>query len=240
MLLATALALGLGVGAADSNKIIVRLDGQATPVTLAGVAAGSPRAAMFAKCLVAGRVLRIKGPRNAATAVMLDDSSVAAHINEFLQTNTSSDPCTIGRAAYQTPPLPATPAAKGAAATSAAPAKKPAREIHVSFGSGEQSKDSTKVRPAPASSNEWGTYRPAPRPQPAASSDQPTYANPPTAQTYPELPRAGTYNPPTAGTAAGLPQGSPQPALPQQGTQPLPQQGPVPVPTTTYAPQPPL
>src|SRR5213593_4704450 len=89
MFAAIALSLvALGVGATDSNSIVVRIDGKETPITLAGVAGGSERGAAFAKCLVAGRVLHVKGPYSAATVTLLDDASVAAHVAEFLQTST--------------------------------------------------------------------------------------------------------------------------------------------------------
>src|SRR5688572_19699604 len=120
MLAAIALSvIGLGVGANDSNSIVVRIDGKERRVTLAGVPAGSERGAAFAQCLVAGRVLRIKGPHSAATVTMLDDNSVGSHVEEFLQTSTTSDPCTIGKAAYQ--PRVSTP--KTAAAAKSTPAK---------------------------------------------------------------------------------------------------------------------
>lgn len=93
--------VGLGVGALDSNAIVVRIDGQEQAVTLAGAKAGSEEAKAFLKCLVAGRVLRVKGPHKAATALLLDDTSVADHVNEFLQSKTGIDPCELGKAAYK-------------------------------------------------------------------------------------------------------------------------------------------
>ncbi len=229
----------MGVGAADSNTIIVRIDGKETRVTLAGVNAGDARGAAFANCLVAGRVVRIKGPRSAATATLLDDHSVAAHINEFVQTATSANPCTIGRAAYE-PVRPATTAAAAPASTAAAaPAKKP-RQVHISFAPGSAPKPSGPLPSVPRTTNEWSTN--VRRPAPAAKTEErPTYAAPPTVQTY-EPPRAGTYTIPVVGTTTALPAGSTQQGLKQQGTQPLQQQGTQPVPTTTYAPppQPPL
>ena len=93
--------VSLGVGALDSNTIVVRIDGKEQAVTLADAKAGSAPATAFLKCLVAGRVMRIKGPHSAATALLLDDTSVADHVNEFLQSKTAMDPCELGKAAYR-------------------------------------------------------------------------------------------------------------------------------------------
>ena len=92
---------GMGVGALDSNSIVVRIDGHESAFTLTGLDAGSQPATAFLKCLVAGRVLRVKGSSSAATAMLLDDTSVADHVKEFLQSRTSMDPCDLGKAAYQ-------------------------------------------------------------------------------------------------------------------------------------------
>jgi len=229
MLAAIALSvIALGVGATDSNSIVVRIDGKETRVTLAGVAGGSERGAAFAKCLVAGRVLRIKGPHSAATVTLLDDTSVAGHVAEFLQTNTTSDPCTIGKAAYQTRK------AAVAGVTTHAPVKKPVRQVHVSFSSGTQTKKDVLIPPPAVTKSEWGVnYRP---PVPASMpSDQPAISTPATAGTY-QPATAGTYTPPSVGatTVTAAPQA--QPSLQQQGTQQLPQQTTTTVPTTTYAP----
>lgn len=230
MLAAIALSvIALGVGANDANSLVVRIDGKETRITLAGVDGGSERGAAFAKCLVAGRVLRIKGPHSAATVTLLDDSSVAAHVAEFLQTNTASDPCTIGKAAYQ----PAKPSAPKTAAAQPAPAKKPVREVHVSFSSGTQTKEDVRVREVPASTNEWGSsYRP---PAPAKPSDQPVIAPLPPAVTY-QPPTIGTYTPPVVSATTVTPAPQAQPSLQPQGTQQIPQQGTTTVPTTTYTP----
>lgn len=93
--------VAMGVGALDSNAIVVRSDGQESAITLTGLKPGSPPATAFLKCLVAGRVLRLKGPSSAATATLLDDTSVADHVNEFLQSKTSMDPCELGKATYK-------------------------------------------------------------------------------------------------------------------------------------------
>ena len=93
--------IAMGVGALDSNAIVVRVEGKETSVTLAGVQPGSAPATAFLKCLVGGRVVRVKGARTAATVTMLDDTSVAEHVNEFLQSRTAMDPCALGKAAYR-------------------------------------------------------------------------------------------------------------------------------------------
>ena len=226
--LSLAVALALGVGAADSNVIVVKIDGKETRVTLAGVNAGSERGAAFAQCLVAGRVLRVSGSHSAATVTMLDDSAVSAHIAEFLGTQTSSDPCALGKAAYQ-PKMPR------AAAVAPLPVvtkkKKPVRVVHVSFAGGSMSADSVKMPaalPQPAA-----PYRP-PAP-PAQPSNQPTYANPPTAQTY-APPTAQSSAPQPAGSSSGLPQTGAQSSLQQPPPEQMQQHQTETIPTTTYSP----
>jgi len=228
--LTLAVALAMGVGAADSNTLIVRIDGKETRVTVAGVSAGSERGTAFAQCLVAGRVLRISGPHSAAKVTLLDDSIVSAHIAEFLQSQTSADPCALGKAAYQ--PRTGTPVAALPAVT---PKKKP-RVLHVSFAGGEMSKSSVQM-PAPLPTTVTPVYTPQAAPA-RTTANQPTYANPVTVQTY-TPPTAGAYAPQTVSTTSGLAPTTTQ-ALPQQGTEQIPQQQTETVPTTTYAPRPPL
>jgi hypothetical protein len=235
MLAAIALSvIALGVGADDSNSIVVRINGKETRVQLAGVTAGSERGAAFARCLVSGRIVRVKGPHSAATVTLLDDTSVAAHVAEFLQTNTTSDPCAIGKAAYQ--PKVATPKAAAAQAPAKqTPAKKPARVVHVAFSPGKHTKEQVRVAPPPVTNNEWAnTYRPPAKP--AMPSDQPTITGPTPAGVY-QPTTAVTYTPPVAVTSTGLPQGPPaDAALPQRGTQELPQAGTTTIPSTTTTP----
>jgi hypothetical protein len=233
--LSLAVALALGVGAADSNTIIVRIDGKETRVTLAGVNAGSERAAAFAQCLVAGRVLRVSGPHSAAKATLLDDTAVSAHIAEFLQTQTTSDPCALGKAAYQ--PKTTYAAAAAAPLPAVTRKKKAVREVHVSFSSGgESSKNGLNMPPAAA--NPLGaSYRPPAPPSAPVPNNQPTYANPQPVQSY-TPPAAGTYTPPATSTAPVTQVGTQQ-SLQQQGTQPMEQQPTETIPTTTYSPRPP-
>jgi hypothetical protein len=226
----------MGVGAADSNTLIVRIDGKETRVTVAGVGAGSERGTAFAQCLVAGRVLRISGPHSAAKVTLLDDSAVSAHIAEFLQSQTSADPCTLGKAAYQ-PKMPraGAPASAAVAPLPAVTKKKP-RVVHVSFAGGEMSKGSVQM-PAPSPYPVTPAYTPQAPPAPT-TSNQPTYANPVTVQTY-TPPTTGAYAPQTVSTSSALPPTTTQ-ALPQQGTEPMQQTKTETIPTTTYAPPPPL
>ena len=231
--LSLAVALALGVGAADSNTIIVKIDGKNTYVTLDGINAGSERAAVFAQCLVAGRVVRVSGPHSAAKVTLLDDTSVGAHIAEFLQTQTTSDPCALGTAAYQ-PKVIHTEAALPAVTPKK---KKAVREVHVSFSAGGDSSKNGLNMP-PAAANPLGAnYRPPAATAAPAASTQPTYANPQPVQPY-APPVAGTYTPPTTSTAPVTQVGTQQ-SLQQQGTQPMQQAPTTTIPTTTYPPQPP-
>src|SRR5205085_5582874 len=80
---------------------------------------------------------------------MLDDSAVSAHIAEFLQTQTTSDPCVLGKAAYQPKPLHAAAAATKSDAPLPVVKKKAVREVHVSFsGGGDSAKNGLKLPPA--------------------------------------------------------------------------------------------
>jgi hypothetical protein len=127
--------IGLGVGAASSTEVIVKIDGKNTTVKLAGVNNGTYAAQAFLQCLVANRIVRVD--RAAGRVTMLDGSSVADHVAEFLQTKTTSDPCALGKAAYVPQPLSLATSVvvnpPGAGAEKAAPGK---HEGHVSFGSG--------------------------------------------------------------------------------------------------------
>ena len=233
--LSLAVALALGVGAVDSNSITVMLDGKPTRITLAGVAAGDARAAEFSQCLVAGRVLRISGPHSAAHVTLLDDTAVAAHIDEFLQTKTTSDPCMLGQAAYQPKALHAT--AASTAAPLPAVKKKAVREVHVSFSEGgDSSKNGLKLPPSlpgPAQ-----PYTP-PAQSGASRPTEPAYQGqaPITVQTYTPQP-AGTAAVPTVNTLTVGSAGAQQ--LPQQGTEQLPQAPPQTLPTSPQPQKPPV
>lgn len=223
----------MGVGASDSNTLIVRIDGKETRVTVAGVSAGSERGTAFAQCLVAGRVLRISGPRSSAKVTLLDDSAVSGHIAEFLQSQTSADPCTLGKAAYHPRTAQAAPAA---VAPLPVVTKKKPREVHVSFAGGEMSKNSVNM---PASVPLGVPATPAPQyPQRPQPSNDPTYANPATVQPYVPATVSGTTMQ-QAGTSAGLTQ-APTEAPPKQDAEQMQPQKTETIQTTTYAPRPPV
>ena len=96
-----AVLLGLGVGAKDANHIVVKVDGTDRVVDLKTNATGDP-AQKFLQCLVAGRVLKITKDH----VKLLDGNDVADHVREFMNSKTSADPCTLGKAVY-TPQTPA-------------------------------------------------------------------------------------------------------------------------------------
>lgn len=189
--------IGLGVGARSASEIVVKIDGKNTPVKLAGLPPNGTYAGQaFLDCLVSKRVLHVD--RVAGRATMLDGTSVADHVAEFLQTSTQTDPCTLGKAAYvpEMPALAGTPAATPANATAVAPA--PARgRGHVSFGSG------------PAAKSSFQSYGPTgqgegPRRAPAATPTAPKYSDTPTIYQPPVI--GGSA--PVTGTVGTLPQGN--------------------------------
>ncbi len=231
--------VALGLGATDSSLIVVRIDGKETTVKLAGVTAGSERGAAFLKCLVAGRVVRVKGPHTGATVTLLDDTSVAAHVEEFLQTTTSSDPCAIGKAAYHAQPM-RLPAAASKPPAKPQAQKVPERVIHVSVSSQPSEPPSLGVAPlGPAGRpQDYGPGYEAPPPAPAPEN-QPTIYSPPHVTSY-QAPQVGTQSPESQAVPAQQNLGQGQTQAPQTyGPQPVPQQGPQPVPSTTYQNPPP-
>ena len=193
--------VALGVGASSSNEVVVKIDGKNATVKLAGVNNGTYAGQAFLQCLVANRVLRVD--RAAGRVTMLDGTSVADHVAEFLQTRTQTDPCTLGKAAYvsATPALASSVVVKqpGEAST-AAPAK---REGHVSFPSGP----ALGAINMPLNAGEQPQRATPPGEKTTTYSDTPAIyrpptvgtVTPPTAQTY-TPPSASTYTPPGAGT----------------------------------------
>lgn len=164
LLLAAAATIGLGVGAASSTEVIVKIDGKDTVVRVAGAPAGNQQSKVFLQCLVSHRVLRVSSGK----VTMLDNSNVAAHLSEFAQSQTTADPCELGKAAYTPPPLP-TPQQVAAAPATPAPApaaeksaksKGKVKEPHVSFST-------TTAAPLPG---------PAPA-KPAGTAEQPKKAS---------------------------------------------------------------
>ena len=211
--------IALGVGAASSNEIVVKIDGKNATIKLAGVGAGTYAAQAFLQCLVANRVIRVD--RVAGRATMLDGSSVSDHVAEFLQTQTSSDPCALGKAAYvaQTPALAGSVVVNppGSEAT-AAPAK---RQGHVSFPGGTMGPITMNTAPEPEPA------QPRKYVPPAATSTQPSIYHPPSVGTVQVQPgstytpmQPSTYTPPTGSTTT-IPTGSTY-TPPQAGTTTIP------------------
>ena len=222
--------LALGVGATDANSIVVRINGKATSLSLAGVAGGSQPGTAFAKCLVAGRILQISGPGSAAAATLLDGHSVAALVREFLETTTSSDPCTLGKAAYQ-PVRMVVNAPSTSPSTSSANPRKRGREVHVSFTSGTMTEEALRVasRPAPSEAARK-SYRE--EPAPSQSGEQPANYRRGTVPVYDPLhPQPSTL--PTVGATQTSGAVKIENSLPQRGVQPIDKQGPVQLITST-------
>ncbi len=212
--------IALGVGASSSSEVVVKIDGKNVTVKLAGANNGTYAGQAFLQCLVANRVVRVD--RAAGRVTMLDGTSVADHVAEFLQTRTASDPCVLGKASYVslTPPLAsAVVVAPPANANAAAPGK---REGHVSFGSSnakltpEALAIPNSAQPQPAPRNTQSAPRRAPSEQPTiyrppsvgatAPQQGTTYApaqvgttTVPTGNTT-TVPQGQTYTPPTATT----------------------------------------
>lgn len=188
--------VALGVGASSASEVVVKIDGKDAHVKLAGVPSeGTYPAQEFLQCLVAERVVRVD--RAAGRVTMLDGTSVADHLNEFLQTRTQTDPCALGKAAYAH----VTPHAQAAAAPVATIPVKGAREGHVSFASGNANVPSLGGAPAQQQPS-TGAARPGgDRRAPAATTDM----------TQPGA-RPGIYQPPTVGTTT-VPQGQTQSTL---------------------------
>jgi hypothetical protein len=188
--------IALGVGAASSSEVIVKIAGKNVNVKLAGVNNGTYAGQAFLQCLVAQRIVRVD--RTAGRVTMLDGSSVADHVAEFLQTKTTTDPCALGKAAYvsQTPALATSVVVAPPANANATPATGK-REGHVSFATGTLTPDAVKV---PSSSQPQPSQRMvAPPPRPVPTGDQPMYRTAPTAGTY--TPGSmSTYTPAQAGT----------------------------------------
>lgn len=96
LLLAVAATIGLGVGAASSTEVIVKVNGKDSVVKVTGAPQGNQSSKVFLQCLVAKRVLKMTGGK----VLMLDGSNVADYLAEFAQSKTSADPCELGKAAY--------------------------------------------------------------------------------------------------------------------------------------------
>jgi len=219
--------IALGIGAASSNEVVVKIAGKNVTVKLAGVNNGTYAGQAFLQCLVASRIVHVD--RTAGRVTMLDGTSVADHVAEFLQTRTTSDPCALGKAAY----VPQTPALAGSVQVNPPPgeaeSKTPAkREGHVSFGSGSALSGSSNLGASPAPQRQSAPAAAAPKP-----SDQPTIYRPPTMGTS-TPPTTSTYTPPTSSTTTVGSQGTSTP--PTTTTYTPPTAGTTTIPTTTSPP----
>jgi len=224
--------IALGVGASSSTEVVVKIDGKNTTVKLAGVNNGTYAGQAFLQCLVANRIVRVD--RAAGRVTMLDGSSVADHVAEFLQTKTTSDPCALGKAAYvsATPPLATSVTVAPPANANAAAAPSGKREGHVSFATGTLTPDAVSVSPSSAKPQP-GQRVAAPPPQPVSTGDQPMYRNAPTVGTY--TPGGiSTYTPAQAGTTNVQSTGTT--TLGQTGTVAPPQTTTTTIPTTSTNP----
>lgn len=187
--------IALGIGASSSSEVTVKINGKNTTVKLAGVNNGTYAGQAFLQCLVANRIVRVD--RAAGRVTMLDGSSVADHVAEFLQTKTTTDPCALGKAAY----VSATPAL-ATSVTVAPPANANAAGAtgkgHVSFATGTLTPDAVAV--SPSSHPQPGQRMVAPPPRPVPTGEQPMYRTAPTIGTT--TPGSiSTYTPTQAGTA---------------------------------------
>ncbi|HEV2720061.1 MAG TPA: hypothetical protein VG323_08585 [Thermoanaerobaculia bacterium] len=205
--------VGLGVGAASSTEVIVKVNGKNETVKLAGITNGTYAGQAFLQCLVAHRIVRVDRAANRVT--MLDGSSVADHLAEFLLSKTPVDPCEIGKAAY----VPATPPLASSVAVmqpGEAPAPSPGkRRGTASFGSSNSKMDPNAVKFTPSQAEERYKY---------AAPAQPAPTNAPT-----------IYRPPSVGSQQ-VPQGSTT-TLANPGTTTVQSQGTVTTPQgQTYAP----
>jgi hypothetical protein len=217
--------VALGVGASSSSEVIVKIAGKNVNVKLAGISNGTYAGQAFLQCLVASRIVRVD--RAAGRVTLLDGTSVADHLAEFLQSRTSTDPCTLGKAAYvpQAPALASSVQVNPPTNGASAPGK---REGHVSFGSGSGLSGGLDIgaSPAPAAQR-------APAKAPAAANDQPTIYNPPTMRTV--TPQSTqTYTPQTQSTTTVGSTGTSTPPSTQTYTPPT--ASTTTIPTTTQPP----
>lgn len=217
--------IALGIGAASSSEVVVKINGKNVTVKLAGVHEGTYAGQAFLQCLVASRI--VHADTVAGRVTLLDGTSVADHLAEFLQSRTSTDPCTLGKAAYVPQPLSLATSVvvnpPGAGAEKAAPGK---HEGHVSFGSGP-ALGSLNMRPSEP------TPQRAPAAPPKPTTDQPTIYRPPTIGTVQVQP-GSMYTPPSVGTTTIGSQGTTTMQQGQTYTPPSP--GTTTIPTTTSPP----
>ena len=218
--------VGLGIGAASSTEVIVKINGRNETVKLAGIKNGTYAGQAFLQCLVERRIVRVDRAANRVT--MLDGSSVADHLAEFMLSKTTTDPCAIGKAAYTpaTPPL----AASVAVAQPGEPAAAPKHRGTVSFGSPGATMDPNALKITTSQPEERHKY--AAPPQPAPSNNATIY-RPPTVGTV-QIQTGSTYVPQSPGTTTVQSQGTT--TIGSQGTTTLPTPGTTTIPTTTTSP----
>lgn len=201
---ALAQTYGLGVNAPSPDSVVLKIDGRNQTFTVGG-GATTKNAEAFLTCLVNDRVLKVVRKGGSAQLFMLDNSNVADLLREYLQSNTSTDPCTLGKAAY-TPKPPALAGEAPQAAVVAAPAPPPAPAA--------EPKPAAKKklgRKAAAASSEpkvnatvLGTAMPLPPPPPPKNNTFPTESS----ARATSLGTAPVETPSTASTAPGLAAGS--------------------------------
>jgi hypothetical protein len=188
--------VALGVGASSPSEVVVKIDGHDVHLQVVGAKpSGNPAAEAFLRCLVSGRVVKVhKTSGTTAKVTMLDGTAVSDLVNEFLDTTTKIDPCTLGKAAYQPQYAHLTDDTSSQAGPAAGKPAHAAHEVHISYGS-------SSSQPAPPVL--WPREADAPpRAQPAArpkADDVPTLATPQPMSTY-QPGQARIATPPTAST----------------------------------------
>ena len=188
--------VALGVGANSPSKVVVKIDGRDVRLQIEGTKpSGNPAAEAFLRCLVTGRIVKVhKTSATSAKVTMLDGTAVADLVNEFLDTTTKIDPCTLGKAAYQPQYAHVTGDTSSPSTPTAAKSSRAPHEVHISYGS-------SSSKPAPPVL--WPREADAPpRPQPPArakAEEVPTLATPQPMSTY-QPGQARIATPPTAST----------------------------------------
>jgi hypothetical protein len=182
-----ATTVALGAGATSPNEVVVKVDGHETRLRLDGVKpSGDPAAATFLRCLVTSRVVRFqKTPAGTAKVTMLDGSVVSELVNEFLDTPTTIDPCSLGKAAYRPQEIhvaaaSSTPQTKKRATTKQKPEAITDWVRHVSVASSPGKAPEPFRMPAAVTFPER-QQQPIPGPPPA---ERPTISAPETVGTY--------------------------------------------------------
>ena len=215
-----AATVALGVGATSPNEVVVKIDGRDSHVRLDGVKpSGDPAAATFLRCLVAGRVVRLqmKGS-GTAKVTMLDGTGVSELVNEYLDTTTKIDPCSLGKAAYQPQPIHVDEAALVQPKTAKKGTALKPDTAHISYA------PSTNQKPVPFRMPPEVKFpeRQAAPPPPPKPAEVPSIATPGTMSTYapgrmqPDSPPTSSTT--TVGTSSTATIGTAQPTTPPTAT----------------------